>query len=61
MPTMNVRDNENNRWKRNAKTKNKTKNKNQKPKIKNIHRTGQGGTEAIVKAWELNDFVLHLS
>ena len=41
---------ENNRWKRNAKTKQK------KTKTKE-----QGCTEAIVKGWELNNFVVHLS
>ena len=49
MPIISVRDNENNRWKRNAKI-NRDKG----------GRTG-GGTEAIVKGWELNDFVVHLS
>ena len=44
------RDNENNRWKRNAKNKRKTK----KDK-------GARGTEAIVTGWDLNDFVVHLS
>ena len=44
-----VTDNENNRWKRNAKNK------------QNIDTKEQGGTEAIVKWWELNDFVVHLS
>ena len=24
------------------------------------YRTEQGGTEAIVKGWEINDFVVHL-
>ena len=46
-----ARDNENNRWKRNAK-KNKKKNKDGKNK---------GETEAIKKGWELDDFVVHLS
>ena len=61
MPIINVRDNENNKWKRNAKTKNKTKNKKQKPKTKTYTEQDMGGTEAIVKVWELNDFVVHLS
>ena len=30
-------------------------------KKKNKHRKEQGGTEAIVKGWELNDFVVRLS
>ena len=45
MSVISVRDNENNRWKRNAKKKKKR----------------HGGTEAIAKGWELNDFVVHLS
>ena len=55
MPIISVRDNENNRWKRNAKTKNKTTKKKQK----NKDRTEQGGTEAIMKGWELNDHFVH--
>ena len=46
MLIVSVRDNENNIWKRNAKKK-------QRPK-----RTR--GTEAVMKGWQLNDFV-HLS
>ena len=46
------RDNENNRWKKNAKNKKKKSKQRQK---------GERGAEAIVKGWELNDFVLHLS
>ena len=48
MPIISVRDNENNR----SKKKNKTNKQRQK-------RTK--GTRAIVKGWELNDFVVHLS
>ena len=48
MPIISVRDNENNR----SKKKNKTNKQRQK-------RTR--GTGAIVKGWELNDFVVHLS
>ena len=47
MPIIGVRDNKNNRWKRNAK-KNKKKQRQKRTK----------GTEAIVKGWELNDFVV---
>ena len=47
MPIISVRDNENNRWSRNAKKKKERKE--------------QGGTGAIVKGWELNDFAAHLS
>ena len=54
MPIISVRDNENSRWKRNAKNNNKRK-KTKKD------RKEQGGTEAIVKGPELNDFVVHLS
>ena len=46
MPIIRVRDNESNRRKRNA----------QKSKAKNKDRKEQGGTEAIVKGWELDYF-----
>ena len=49
MPIISIKDNENSRWKRNAKKK-PTKNTNK-------DRKEQGGTKAIVKVWELNDFV----
>ena len=55
MPIVSVRDNgdnENNRWKRNSKKK-KKKTKPEKNK--------GGGAEAIVKGWELNGLVVHLS
>ena len=53
MPIISIRDNENSRRKRNTKSnKNKQTNKDRKE---------QGGTEAIVKGSELNDFVVHLS
>ena len=42
MPIINVRDNENNTWKRNGRKKKKK----------------QDRKEAIVKGWELNDFVV---
>ena len=58
MPIISVRDNDNSRWKRNAKSNNDKKQKKQK---KNKDRKEQGGTEAIVKGSELNDFVVHLS
>ena len=51
MPIMRVRDNENNRWKRNSKTKKKTTKKDIKQ---------QGETKAKVKELELNGFVVHL-
>ena len=53
MPIIHVRDNENNRWKRNTKKERKRK--------RNKDRKEQGVTEAIVKGWELNDSVMHLS
>ena len=51
MLIISVRDNENNRWKIIAKKRNKA----------NKDRQEQGGTEAIMKGWELNDFFVHLS
>ena len=51
MPIISVRDNENNRWKRNTKEK-----KNQKT---NKDRKEPVGTEDTVKEWE--HFVVHLS
>ena len=50
-----VRDNENSRWKRNANNNNNKNNKNQQ------REKGARGIEDIVKGWELNDFVVHLS
>ena len=47
MSIISIRDNENNRWKRNAKTKKQKTNKDRKE---------QGGTGTIVKRLELNDF-----
>ena len=43
MPIISVGDNENNRWKRNTEKRQKRKE--------------QGGAKAIVKGWQLNDFV----
>ena len=45
------RDDENNRWKRNTKQQKKSKQRQK----------GAKGTEAIVKGWDLNNFVVHLS
>ena len=53
MPIISVRDNENSSWKRNA--------KKQQQQQTNKNRKEQGGTEAIMKGSELNDFVEHLS
>ena len=46
MPIISVKDNKNNRWKRNAKTKTKKRTR---------------GTKVKVKGWEINDFVERLS
>ena len=54
MPITNVKNNENSRRKRNE-------NNNNNKKQTNKDRNEQGGTEAIVKEWELNEFVVHLS
>ena len=51
MSRISVRDNENNRWQRNA---NKQTNKKQR-----LKRTR--GIKAIGKGWELNDFLVRLS
>ena len=48
MPIISVIDNENNRWKRNAKTNKQKQNRT-------------SGTEVKVKEWEVNDFVVRLS
>ena len=50
MSIISARDNENDRWKRYAKNKQSSK-----------HKTQQRVTDAIVKGWELNYFVEHLS
>ena len=57
MLKISIIDNENNRWNRNFK-KNKTK--QNETKKANKDRKEQEGAEAIVKEWELNDFVVHL-
>ena len=54
MLIISVRGNENSRWKKNVKKKNNNKQTNK-------DRKEEGGTEAIAKGWELNDFVVHLS
>ena len=53
MPIISARDNENSRWKRNAKKKTAKKTKQRQK--------GARGKEAIAKGWELNDFVVHLN
>ena len=57
MLIISIRDNESDGWKRNP----KTKTKEQKKKQKNKDKKEQGGTEGVIKAWELHDFVVHLS
>ena len=56
MPIINVRDNENNRLKRNTKKEKKESKRKTNKDIKE-----QGRTEAIMKGWELNNFPVHLS
>ena len=51
MPIISVSDNEISGWKRNTKNNKKT----------NKDRKEEGGTETIMKGWELNDFVVHVS
>ena len=41
--------------------KNKQTKKKRRKKARGREGRGRGGTEAIVKRWELNDFVTHLS
>ena len=48
MLIISARDNENNGWKRNATKKTKTE-------------RNEGVTQAIVKVWDLNDFVVGLT
>ena len=57
MPIISVRDNENNRWKKNAKKKQQQQNKSKT----NKNRKEEQRTEAMVEGWELNYFVVHLS
>ena len=51
MPIISVRNNKNIRWKRET----------QKTKKNNKDRKDKGEREAILKGWQLNDFVAHLS
>ena len=55
MLIISARDNENNRWKRNAQKQQQQQQQNNK------ERKEQGRIEAIVNGWELNDFVVHLT
>ena len=54
MPIISARDNKNSTWNRNEK---KQTNKLTKTRTGG----GEGVAEAIVKGWELNDYVVHLS
>ena len=61
MAIISVRDYENNRWKRNAKKKKRKKEKKRKYRKEYKIQWENTVTEAIVKGWELNDFVVDLS
>ena len=61
MPIISVRDNENNRRKRNTKAKKQIKRKTNKETTKKETQKKKRGTEAIAKRWKLSDFVVHLS
>ena len=59
MPIISVRDNKNNRWKKNAK---KQQQQQKNPATTTTTTTEKNkGTEAIVKGWELNNFVVRSS
>ena len=62
MLIISVRDNEKNRWKRNAKTKKPKKPPKNKNKKKQRQKRKRGtDADTIVEVGELNDFVVHLS
>ena len=58
MPIISVRDNENNRWKRNAKTKNKTTKKKQKKQRQNRTRGDRSYNERVRAKWPFCPFRL---
>ena len=60
MLIISVRDNEKNRWKRNAKTKKPKKTPKNKKKQRQTRKRGTDA-DTIVEVGELNDFVVHLS
>ena len=60
MPIISVRDNKNNRWKKNAK-KQQQQQKNPATTTTTTMTEKNKGTEAIVKGWELNNFVVRSS
>ena len=57
MPINSIRDNENNRWNKNAK-KRPEQQKNKQSRKRTRRGEGERGTETVVKRWELNDFVV---
>ena len=63
MLIISIKDKENNKWKKKKKKKKKkkTKKKKKKKKKKKAKKKKIRGMEAIVKEWEINDFVERLS
>ena len=59
MPIISVRDNESNSWKRNAKKKQQQQ--QQQKEANKQRQKREKGIEPIVKEWEINDFLVHLS
>ena len=59
MLIISMTDNENNTWKRNAKTKNQKETTKKSKQDRKEQGEGRGGAEVIVKGSELNDFVVH--
>ena len=59
MLIISMTDNENNTWKRNAKTKNQKETTKKSKQDRKEQGGGTGGAEVIVKGSELNDFVVH--
>ena len=53
-----IKDNENNRWNGNSK---KQPQQHKNKQSRKTTRAGGGVSETIVKGWELNHFVVHLS
>ena len=58
MPKISVRDNENSRWKRNAKNKKKKQTKTEKSKGDKSYNER---VRALSELWKGEDFVVHLS
>ena len=59
MTIIRVRDNENTRWKSQAKKTNKKNKKPNKQTNKQRQKRSGAGKKVRVKGWDLNDFVLH--